>query len=187
MDVCLSVEGLARLAQEHFSNDKSIKVADEEFHSERLLQATIALLSTDDDSIPIKGVREALKRFWHIVCQRIDLTQSFLDQLVAHIVNGHVTKNEDETSDEEDQNNDEENDMQEESDVNDGTESESVDEDDIEPDDLDVSADDALVDMINLRKSLRKSGAMDARRKELIMSTRYMDLLDVRIPFDRYI
>lgn len=178
------MEGLVKLVGEHRSTDRSVKVVDEDGHSERLLEATIALLGADDDSFPVKGVREALKRFWHVAFQNIELSRQLLDRLVAQVVNGlNASKDQDEASEEDDdeQNSDLEDHVKEESKDNDGTESESVDDDEdgVEPEDLDTSADDALADMINLRKSLRKTAALDAKRKELIMNTRYMDLLDV--------
>ena len=183
-DICSSVEGLVRLISEQRSQDKSSKVADKESHSELLLEATIALLSVDDDSVPVKGVREAIKRFWHVAFHSIELTKDFLDTLVGHIVNGisDSSRVEDDEIVGDEENSDEE-DMKEEQEAIEGTESESADEegmDDVEPDDVDTSADDALVDMINLRKNLRKNGALEAKRKELIMNARYIDLLDVR-------
>lgn len=166
--------------QDSTSDSKGVKHVDEENHTERLLDAAVALLQFEEESIPVKGVREALKRFLHVTWLNISLSRSTLDKLVAYVVDGvsNDVVNEDENEDDMEDVASEES----EGNIESKTSNETDNNTELEGTEImhDESADEALADMINLRKLSRKQGGLDTRRKELLMCTRCVDLLDVR-------
>ena len=161
----------------------------------RLFELSTALLSVQEGDVPVRGLREALKGAWGELCGRVVVGKELLERAVDSVVGG-AGGEEDEGAEEE--GGDEGAELEGDQD-DDGSEAgaegpadnkeeaggEDVEEGEDEGDDEDDDSGDeggsdaALADMINMRKQNRKQGQVEAARRDLLQSTRHLDLLEV--------
>lgn len=163
-------------------------VLDEEGCLLALYDVSVEIMCGSEER-PVKGVREATKRLWHDVCSHVSIDKELLDKAVQRVVHGFVGERfgddgedeDDGSEDEEDEEDDEEGGEKKEVLSGDHTESEDDEEEEEDEEELmqDDAADAALAQMIELRKRSRKQSQTDDQRRELLLSTRCIDFLEV--------
>ncbi len=169
-----------------------------------LLDACVDLLSVIGDQ-SIAGTRHAVVKLWTLIPQVCEVDLDLIDSVIDAVLGEDADDNEDEEGKDGKEDSEGSDDDEDAMDTGAGEDEEEIfisgadalnllvdDMDDSDSDagadskskkpknvlEHDESADGALINMLNLRKQSRKQGLMEAKRKQLIVRSRIIDILE---------